>query len=192
MASPRLIFLAGPNGAGKTTYYRTFLRASGLPFLNADDLARTLGVPIEEAARFADEARVLFVANGESFITETVFSDPVGAKLDFLRRAIGAGYEVQVHFIGISGVDLSEARVIQRVAQGGHDVPQDRLERRFHQSLRNLADAITFVPDVRVFDNSATDQPFRLVLRTARGRITFQERPPPDWLVGVTAPWSRP
>ncbi|MDI1250910.1 MAG: zeta toxin family protein [Lacunisphaera sp.] len=179
--------MAGPNGAGKTTYYRTFLSTSGLPFLNADELTRTLDVPNAEAAKFVDEARAILVANGESFITETIFSDPVGAKLDFLRRAIAAGYEVQVHFIGIAGVDLSEARVIQRVAQGGHDVPQDRLERRFQQSLRNLAAAITFVPDVRVFDNSDTDQPFRLVLRTERGRITFREQPLPDWLVVVTA-----
>lgn len=94
MSAQRLIFLAGPNGAGKTTYYRTFLRASGLLFVNADELSRMLGVPNKEAAKFADEARALLVANGESFITETVFSDPVGAKLDFLRRAIATGYEV--------------------------------------------------------------------------------------------------
>ncbi len=186
MPAPRLIFLAGPNGAGKTTYYRTFLRASGLLFLNADELTRTIGVPNTEAAKFADEARALFVANGESFITETVFSDPVGAKLDFLRRAIATGYEVQVHFIGITGADLSEARVMQRVAQGGHDVPSDRLERRFHQSLRNLAKAITFVPDVRVFDNSDTDHPFRLVLCTERSQITFRAHPLPEWLIAVT------
>lgn len=188
MPAPRLIFVAGPNGAGKTTYYRTFLRASGLLFINADELTRTLGVPNAEAAAFADQARALLVANGESFVTETVFSDPVGAKLDFLRRAIAAGYEVQVHFIGITGADLSEARVMQRVAQGGHDVPTARLERRFQQSLRNLAQALTFAPDVRVFDNSDTDQPFRLLLRTERGQITFRAHPLPEWLASVTTP----
>jgi predicted ABC-type ATPase len=188
MPAPRLIFLAGPNGAGKTTYYRTYLRASGLPFVNADELTRTLGVPNTEAAKFADGAREALVASGESFITETVFSDPVGAKLDFLRRAIAAGYDVRVHFIGISGADLSEVRVMQRVAQGGHDVPSERLERRFHQSARNLVEAIAFVPDLRVFDNSDTDHPFRLVLRAERGRILFRTQPFPEWLaaVGIT------
>jgi predicted ABC-type ATPase len=127
------------------------------------------------------------VSNEESFITETVFSDPVGAKLDFLRQAMTAGYEVQLHFIGISGADLSEARVLQRVAQGGHDVPSDRLERRFHQSLQNLAQALTFVPDVRVFDNSNIAHPFRLLLRAERGQITFQADPLPTWLCAVIA-----
>jgi predicted ABC-type ATPase len=73
-------------------------------------------------------------------------------------------------------------RVMQRVAQGGHDVPSDRLERRFHQSLQNLAEAIKFVPDVRVFDNSDTDNPYRLVLRIERGRTTFRAHPFPEWL----------
>jgi predicted ABC-type ATPase len=187
MPAPRLIFLAGPNGAGKSTYYRTFLSASGLLFVNADELSRTLGLPNAEAAKFADGVRESLVANGESFITETVFSDPVGAKLAFLRRAMAAGYDVQVHFIGISGADLSEARVLQRVAEGGHDVPSDRLERRFHQSLRNLADAITFVPEVRVFDNSDPDNPFRLVLRSERGQIKCKMLPSPEWLVAVTS-----
>ncbi len=182
MPAPRLIFLAGPNGAGKSTYYRTFLRTSGLLFVNADELTRKLGVPNAEAAKFADGAREALLASGESFITETVFSDPVGAKLDFLRRAIATGYDVQVHFIGLSGAEISEVRVAQRVAQGGHDVPSDRLERRFRQSLRNLGEAITFVPDVRVFDNSDTDQPFRLVLRSERGQIIFRAHPFPAWL----------
>ena len=185
MPAPRLIFLAGPNGAGKSTYYRTFLSTSGLQFVNADELTRKLGVPNAEAAKFADGAREAFLSSGESFITETVFSDPVGAKLDFLRRAIATGYDVQVHFIGLSGADISEVRVTQRVAQGGHDVPSDRLERRFHQSLQNLGAAITFVPEVCVFDNSDTDQPFRLVLRSERGQIIFRAHPFPEWLAVV-------
>lgn len=182
MPAPRLLFLAGPNGAGKSTYYRTYLRGSGLLLINADELARQLGVPAAEAARFADGARETLIEEGRSFITETVFSDPVGAKLGFLRRALAAGYEVELHFIGLSGVDLSAARVLQRFAQGGHDVPLERLERRFHQSLRNLATALSFVPEVHVFDNSSIDHPFRRVLRAVHGQITFRADPLPQWL----------
>lgn len=187
MPAPRLIFLAGPNGAGKTTYYRTFLNQSGLPFVNADELTHKLGIPNTEAAKFAEGAREALLSSDDSFITETVFSDPVGAKLDFLRRALAAGYDVQLHFIGISDAGLSEVRVMQRVAQGGHDVPSDRLERRFHQSLQNLAAAIKFVPDVRVFDNSDTDHIYRLVLRIERGKTTFRAQPFPKWLAKIVA-----
>lgn len=174
--------LAGPNGAGKSTYYRTFLSTSGLLFINTDELVARLHIPIEEAAPYADKVREEMLAAGESFITETVFSDPVGAKLDFLRKAIAAGYQVELHFMGISGADLSEVRVAIRVMQGGHDVPTDRLARRYEQSLKNLAEALTFVPSVRVFDNSSQESPYRLVLRTENGKVLESPEPPPDWL----------
>jgi predicted ABC-type ATPase len=161
------------------------LSTSGLQFVNADELTRKLGVPNAEAAAFADGAREALLTTGESFITETVFSDPVGAKLDFLRRAVAAGYEVQLHFIGISDAGLSEVRVMQRVAQGGHDVPSDRLVRRYLQSLKNLAECLAFVSEVRVFDNSEIDRPFRCVLRAIRGQITFRAQPFPEWLAAV-------
>lgn len=174
--------LAGPNGAGKTTCYRTFFRTSGLPFINADELVARLHLPVEEAALYADRVREEMLTAGESFITETVFSDPVGAKLDFLRKVIAAGYQVELHFIGISGADLSEARVAIRVMQGGHDVPTDRLIRRYEQSLKNLATALTFVPHVRVYDNSSPLNPYRLVLRIENGKEVERPKPTPDWL----------
>jgi predicted ABC-type ATPase len=125
MAAPRLIFAAGPNGAGKCTFYETFLRASGLPLVNAHRIAAALGVSNLEAAQVADAARVQFLADGESFVTETVFSDPVGAKLQFLRDAIAADYSVTMYYVGISSAQLSEARISQRVSAGGHDVPPE-------------------------------------------------------------------
>jgi hypothetical protein len=64
MAAPRLIFVAGPNGAGKTTFYETFLRGSGLPFVNADRIAAALGVSSPEAAQLADAARVQRATTG--------------------------------------------------------------------------------------------------------------------------------
>lgn len=174
--------LAGPNGAGKTTYYRTFLSTSGLPFINADELVARLHLPVEQAATYADRVREEMLVAGESFFTETVFSDPFGAKLDFLRQAIAADYHVELHFIGISGADLSEARVAVRVMQGGPDVPTDRLARRYEQSLKNLVAALAFVPTVRVFDNSSQEHPYRLVLRTENGAVVERPQPTPGWL----------
>lgn len=177
--------IAGPNGAGKTTYYRSFLRESGLPFINADELVAKLGLNVMEAATYADRVRDELIAAGESFITETVFSDPVGSKLGLLRRAMAAGYQVELHFIGISDVGLSKARVAGRVLQGGHDVPTDRLARRYAQSLKNLAAALKFVPTVYVRDNSSASHPFRLVLRKTAGREIEQHAPVAEWLAGL-------
>jgi len=185
MAAPRLIFLAGPNGAGKSTFYAAFLQDAGLPFVNADRIAAALGVSDAEAAAAADQTRAHLLKNRESFATETVFSDPVGAKLQFLRDALGAGYRVTLYFIGIASAQLSAARVTQRVQSGGHDVPPDRLERRYRQSLANLAAVLKFVPEAHVFDNSSATEPYRLVLSVWDGKTVFSAEPLPYWLATV-------
>ena len=182
---PRLIFLAGPNGAGKSTFHELFLKESGMPFVNADRIAAALGISDTEAASAADAARAQLVADGASFITETVFSDPVGAKLQFLRDTISAGYRVTLYFIALSSAQLSGARVSQRVRSGGHDVPPERLERRFRQSLENLRQALAFVPEAYVFDNSSFETPYRLVLSVCQGKTEFVADPLPARLQSV-------
>ena len=182
---PQLIFLAGPNGAGKSTFFETFLKESGLRFVNADRIAAALGISDAEAASAADAARAQLVADRVSFITETVFSDPVGAKIQFLRDAIAADYRVTLYFVGVSSAQLSGARVSQRVRAGGHDVPPERLERRFRQSLENLAQALAFVPEAHVFDNSSSEAPYRLVLSVRDGKTEFVTDPLPTWLSSI-------
>jgi len=181
MPAPRLIFLAGPNGAGKSTFYETFLKATGLPFINADQITVALGISNEEAASAADAARAEMVAGRQSFITETVFSDPVGAKLGFLRDAVNAGYDGHLIYVGIASPLLSEGRVMQRVAHGGHDVPPERLERGYRQSLQNLRSALEFVPDVSVYDNTSDVNPFQLVLSVRNKKRVFVAEPIPRW-----------
>src|SRR4051794_30737597 len=119
-ASPTLIVLAGPNGAGKSTFFELNLRATGLRFVNADLIARAIapedpmGVAYE-AAKAADIERRILVSEAESFCMETVFSDPSGDEVAFLRDARAGGYHVHLVFIGLDSPALSEARVIQRV-----------------------------------------------------------------------------
>jgi predicted ABC-type ATPase len=182
MSAPLLVFLAGPNGAGKSTFFKTFLANLGLCFVNADAITQKTGIPNAESARAADALRVELLAARTSFVSETVFSDPKGAKLTFLRDAIAAGYDVKLIYIGLSSVMLSEARVSMRVEAGGHDVPSDRLARRYEQSLKNLHAAIGFVPEVHVYDNSSSEDPYRTVLVKRSGKIEFMEDPLPSWL----------
>ena len=118
------------------------------------------------------------------FITETVFSDPHGAKLDMLRKAIDAGYDVTLIYIGIANAELSALRVDQRLASGGHDVPRDRIASRFERSLQNLAKAIELVPTVQLYDNSSAEEPYRLVATFDTGSLTSRVR-------GVVPRWAR-
>ena len=139
---PVIVAIAGPNGAGKTTFFHSHLREAGLRFVNADDIARELGISAYEAAQIAGALRRELVRQRESFIFETVFSDPVGEKLAFLAHAAIAGYNVVLCFIGIADPETSEARVAMRVSQGGHDVPSEKLASRFRRTIKNLKAAI--------------------------------------------------
>lgn len=169
--TPQLVLLAGPNGAGKSTFYDVFLSESPLPFLNADLFAKETGIDSVEAARILDATRARMIEDRLGFITETVFSDPYGAKLDMLRQAIEAGYEVTLIYIGVAHAELSALRVEQRVAIGGHDVPRDRIASRFERSLQNLERAIPLVPTVEVYDNSSADEPYRHVATFRSGAL---------------------
>ena len=111
----------------------------------------------------ADVIRRSCVANRESFVFETVFSDPVGAKVQFLKDAVAAGYHVVLIFIQITNVETSIQRVSMRVAQGGHDVPEVKLRSRFERTRKNLQIAIEQLPKVFVFDNTDLSYPYRLV-----------------------------
>ena len=122
---PIVVAIAGPNGAGKTTFYFSHLQTAGLRFLNADVLARELSLDAYAAAGMAESLRRELIAQRESFVFETVFSDPARQKLDFLRQTEKAGYTTVLCFIGISGPEVSEQRVAMRISQGGHDVPSE-------------------------------------------------------------------
>ena len=181
-ARPLVVAIAGSNGAGKTTFYEAHLAPAGLRFVNADDLARELEVDAYEAAEIAGTLRETLLEQGESFVFETVFSDPVGEKVAFLERAAGKGYTVVLCFIGIDGPEVSEERVSMRVLQGGHDVPSRKLGERFPRTLRNLARAVRDLPTVLVFDNGDLGRPFRMVARFERGAMVEKHAPVPRWV----------
>ena len=179
---PELVLLAGPNGAGKSTFYQVNLQVTGLPFLNSDVVAKELGLTDYEASRAMDELRALYIARGISFISETVFSDPAGAKLAMLQSAIDAGYNVRLIFIGLENPTLAQARVIHRVDNGGHSVPMDKIVARYPRSLANLAQAINFVSSVELVDNSDPENPHRQIAFFEAGKLKWRtEEPIPGW-----------
>ena len=179
---PIVVALAGPNGAGKSTFFEAHLKSGGLWFLNADVLAKELEVDAYDAARMVAALRVELVGHGESFVFETVFSDPLGDKLAFLKQTAQSGYAVVLCFIGIADANTSEQRVAMRVSQGGHDVPTEKLIARFPRTLANLSAAIRELPCVLVFDNDDLRTPFRHVAVFANSRPLLFKQPVPSWL----------
>lgn len=179
---PIIVALAGPNGAGKTTFYHAHLEPAGLRFVNADVIAGELSLDAYAAARVADALRRELLKQRESFVFETVFSDPVDDKLTFLKEAAQAGYTVVLCFVGTSGPKISEERVAMRVSQGGHDVPSEKLIARFPRILANLKSALRELPHVWVFDNDDLCTPFRLVAVFEAGKRVKLGKPVPKWL----------
>ena len=178
---PIVVAIAGPNGAGKSTFYRSQLQSSGLSFVNADEIARRLGIDAYRAAEVAGRIRDRLVEQRESFLFETVFSDPVGDKLAFLKRAQAAGFTVVLIFIGIDRPETCEERVSMRVAKGGHDVPRGKIVSRFGRVLENLRRSLRELPHVLVYDNSSLDAPYRLVAAVEDGLLRLVP-PTPRWL----------
>jgi predicted ABC-type ATPase len=182
---PDLVLLAGPNGAGKSTFYEAHLRATGLPFLNSDVVALELGVADYEASRALDGIRELYIERGISFISETVFSDPVGAKVAMLRRAMEAGFNVRLIYIGLENPGLAQARVMHRVGNGGHSVPAEKILARYPRSLANLALSIPLVGSVELYDNSDVQNPHRRIAHFELGALKWKT----DGLLPV---WAKP
>lgn len=186
----RLWVLTGGNGAGKSSFYRNFLQPAGIPFVNADLIAREVyeGEAEENsyaAAKIAEEQRERFLFKGQSFCFETVFSH--SSKIDFIARAKALGYEIVLVFIHLATADLNKARISQRVAAGGHTVPDDKVEPRIHRALENLKKAIPLCDQVRLLDNSSAREPLRLVatLRQGGRELQVHQKPLPRWAAQV-------
>jgi predicted ABC-type ATPase len=139
----KIIIIAGPNGAGKTTFARNFLpqEAHTLRFINADLIAAGLAPFNPEVAAFK-AARIMLseiddcASNGESFSFETTLSG-----LTYLQRILdwkAQGYTVKIWFISLHSPDIAVTRVAERVRQGGHNIPEDVIRRRFAAGLNNF------------------------------------------------------
>jgi predicted ABC-type ATPase len=197
--SPLLAVLAGSNGAGKSTFHDAYLDSLALPFVNADRIADELGsgsrllppqlsgLSFDRAAqRIADEERQANIVLRRSFVTETVLSDPVGAKVAMLNDARGRGYEVWLFFIGISSPELSRARVQERVSsRSGHDVPEDRIRARYARTLANLPGAVEAASVAILLDNDLAEAPFRFVALFERGALVRSSGLAPEWARSV-------
>lgn len=160
---PIIIALAGSDGAGKSTFYEGFLCDAGLRFINADELSASLGLSAYEASELATSVRRELVNQRESFVFETVLSDPIGEKVEQLASYAALGYTVVLIIIRIESSDESIRRVTIRACQDGHDIPDEKLRARFARTQANLQRAIQRIPYVIVYSNDDLNKPYQFV-----------------------------
>lgn len=140
-----------------------------MAFVNVDVISRRdwpgseLEHAYEASARAAVERQSLLDA-GRSFATETVFSHH--SKLELVRDAHRRGYLIHLHVL-IVPVDLSVARVAERVLDGGHDVPEVKIRGRFDRLWDLVLEARSYTVRTTFYDNTRADRPFRVVAEFA-------------------------
>ena len=182
----QLWLLAGGNGVGKSTFYETRLQPKGLPFINADIIARQLfpNDPEEhsyDAAIVATELRNQCLADGKSFCFETVFSHPT--KIDFVADAKTMGYEIILVFIHLESNQLNQARISQRVSEGGHNVPVDKVISRIPRTLRYIRKTLPLCDQVYVLNNSSFENPFEHLATLRNGVLDYCVNVLPEWAI---------
>jgi predicted ABC-type ATPase len=138
-----LYIIAGPNGAGKTTASYTILPEilDCKEFVNADEIARGISpfnpekVAIQAGRLMLKRINDLLTEEG-TFAIETTLSTKLFS--EFINKAKNKGYEIVLLFLRLNSVDLAIKRVKIRVNEGGHNIPDEVIKRRYTTGLKNL------------------------------------------------------
>lgn len=159
----KIIIIAGPNGAGKTTFAEEFLpkEAGCSTFVNADLIAAGLAPFEPERAAFRAGRLMLeeihsHARRGESFAFETTLSGRGYAGL--IPSWSAEGYTIKLFFLRLASPDLAIARVRQRVREGGHNIPEPVIRRRFASGQHNFESLYKpLVDEWALYDNSGSE-----------------------------------
>jgi predicted ABC-type ATPase len=199
VAQPVFYLLAGPNGAGKSTLYRAAADEGLIPadaeFVNADlyeaahlQHVADLQSRSEQARQWADARRATLLGAGQSFVSETVFSHE--SKLALISEAQARGFAVLLVLVCLDDPQRLLSRVKQRVGEGGHDVPAERILARYPRTLANLGKAVRLADLAMLYDSGgladadAINKPVRVaVCRGAETKILMESLP--KWAVMV-------
>ena len=158
--SKQLYIIAGCNGAGKTTASFTILPEvlDCKEFINADEIAKGLS-PFQPESVAMQAGRIMLarmdelLQKGETFAFETTLATK--SYKQKIEWAQANGYEVTLLFFWLDSPNIAKERVAQRVAEGGHNIPLETIERRYYNGIANLFTIYIDMVDIcYIFDNS--------------------------------------
>ena len=188
---PVFYLLAGPNGAGKSTLYKALVLAGTEPgtaeFVNADlyeaEHQQNLAQPqarSEQARLWADARRAALLEAGQSFVSETVFSH--ASKLALIEEAQARGFFVMLLVVALDQPERLLERVAQRVAEGGHPVPAERILARYPRTLVNLTQAVRLADAAVLYDSQDVTPGTHTAVAMCKGTWTKAlVQPLPQW-----------
>lgn len=140
---PILYIIAGPNGAGKTTSAESLLPGvlNCIEFVNADLIARGIS-PYNPESVAIQAGRIMINRMyelkdaGVDFVIETTLSTLSYA--GFVKECKKKGYTIVLVFVWLNHPEIAKDRVKQRVKKGGHNIPENVIERRYYKGVKNL------------------------------------------------------
>lgn len=153
--------LAGVNGAGKSTLLGTNLRDNNINYFNPDEVARQLMINEPDLIPMEANSRAWRIGKGflERAIaanSDYVFESTLGGNTisGLLMEAAKNGTEISIFYCGLESPELHIKRVKERVAMGGHDIPEIKIRERWIGSLENMMRLMMVCKSISVFDNS--------------------------------------
>jgi predicted ABC-type ATPase len=139
-SQPLVIVMAGPNGAGKSTA-AAHLLPEGMTFVNADEIAKTLpdypsrSADIQAGRLVLERLDELERQRADFAVETTLASRSLAARIARLRQS---GYHFRLIFAFLPDADTAVRRVAGRVLQGGHDIPEETIRRRYRAGINNF------------------------------------------------------
>lgn len=190
---PVLIVIAGPNGSGKTSVTSKILHHEWMEdsiYINPDIIAQekfgdwNSKEAIMQSVKYCEDLREQCLLEHKSLIFETVLS--VENKVDYIRRALEAGFFVRLFFVCTASPTINASRIANRVMEGGHDVPIMKIISRYQKSVMNCCLASKLVDRTYIYDNSVENQDARLLFRLTKGNVAKQYVSEiPEWALPI-------
>ncbi|MGL4874227.1 MAG: zeta toxin family protein [Clostridium sp.] len=175
---------AGVNGAGKTSLYKSIYYNENIDEkrINTDEMVARIGQWQDnniqmKCAREAVKLIKKYISEGISFNQETTLAGK--SIINNIKLAKEKGFYITMNYIGVESVDIAKQRVAIRVEKGGHGIPDEAIERRYDDSLKNLNNVIKICDKINIYDNS---EMFNLLMIIENGKIIWEKKKNPSWL----------
>lgn len=176
---------AGVNGAGKSTLYNSHLEDEGIKNsvrINTDEIVRGIGdwrssVDQIRAAKIAIQRRNECFKEGKSLNEETTLTGKTILKM--IDKAKILGYKIYLYYVGVKNPEIAKERVKNRVRKGGHNIPDEVIEKRYYESLENLEKIILKCDFISLYDNTEI---YKEIFSVVNDEIIKKENDSIKWL----------